>query len=87
MSHQEQAEDGGRPNPFAIVLGCSDSRVPAEMVFDQGLGDLFVIRVCRKCGLPSQVGSVSLLLSVMTVRWLWFLVIVTVVRFKPPLTP
>ena len=31
--------------PFAIVLGCSDSRVPAEIVFDQGLGDLFVIRV------------------------------------------
>ena len=30
--------------PFAIILGCSDSRVPAEIIFDQGLGDLFVIR-------------------------------------------
>ena len=33
--------------PFAIILGCADSRVPAELVFDQGLGDLFVIRVYR----------------------------------------
>ena len=46
-------------NPFAIVLGCSDSRVPAEMVFDQGLGDLFVIRVAGNVVAPSQVGSVE----------------------------
>jgi carbonic anhydrase len=45
--------------PFAIVLGCSDSRVPAEMVFDQGLGDLFVIRVAGNIVAPSQVGSVE----------------------------
>lgn len=45
--------------PFAIVLGCSDSRVPAEMVFDQGLGDLFVIRVAGNVVAPSQVGSVE----------------------------
>ena len=44
--------------PFAIVLGCSDSRVPAEIVFDQGLGDLFVIRVAGNIVAPSQVGSV-----------------------------
>ncbi len=46
-------------NPFAIVLGCSDSRVPAEIVFDQGLGDLFVIRVAGNIVSPSQVGSVE----------------------------
>ena len=45
--------------PFAIVLGCSDSRVPAEIVFDQGLGDLFVIRVAGNVVAPSQVGSVE----------------------------
>ncbi len=45
--------------PFAIVLGCSDSRVPAELVFDQGLGDLFVIRVAGNVVAPSQVGSVE----------------------------
>lgn len=46
-------------NPFAIILGCSDSRVPAEIVFDQGLGDLFVIRVAGNIVAPSQVGSVE----------------------------
>ena len=46
-------------NPSAIVLGCSDSRVPAEMVFDQGLGDLFVIRVAGNIVAPSQIGSVE----------------------------
>jgi len=45
--------------PFAIILGCSDSRVPAEMVFDQGLGDLFVIRVAGNIVAPSQVDSVE----------------------------
>jgi carbonic anhydrase len=45
--------------PCAIILGCSDSRVPAEMVFDQGLGDLFVIRVAGNIVASSQVGSVE----------------------------
>src|SRR5512145_3128594 len=45
--------------PHAIILGCSDSRVPAEIVFDQGLGDLFVIRVAGNIVAPSQVGSVE----------------------------
>jgi len=45
--------------PFAIILGCSDSRVPAEIVFDQGLGDLFVIRVAGPVVAPSQIGSVE----------------------------
>lgn len=48
-----------RQNPIAIILGCSDSRVPAEMVFDQGLGDLFVIRVAGNVVAPSQVASVE----------------------------
>ena len=46
-------------NPFAIVLACSDSRVPVEMVFDQGFGDLFVIRVAGNIVAPTQVGSVE----------------------------
>jgi carbonic anhydrase len=45
--------------PFAIILGCSDARVPAEIIFDQGLGDLFVIRVAGNIVAPSQVGSVE----------------------------
>lgn len=45
--------------PIAIILGCSDARVPAELVFDQGLGDLFVIRVAGNVVAPSQVGSVE----------------------------
>jgi len=45
--------------PFAIILGCSDSRVPAELVFDQGFGDLFVIRVAGNIVAPSQVCSVE----------------------------
>jgi len=45
--------------PFAIILGCSDSRVPAEIVFDQGLGDLFVIRVAGNIVAPSHIGSVE----------------------------
>ena len=46
-------------SPFAVILGCSDSRVPVEIVFDQGLGDLFVIRVAGNIVAPSQVGSVE----------------------------
>lgn len=49
----------GSQEPFAIILGCSDSRVPAEIIFDQGLGDLFVIRVAGNIVAPSQVGSVE----------------------------
>src|SRR5579871_7005112 len=45
--------------PFATILGCSDSRVPVEIVFDQGLGDLFVIRVAGNIVAPSQIGSVE----------------------------
>ena len=45
--------------PFAIILGCSDSRVPAEIIFNQGLGDLFVIRVAGNIVAPSQVGSIE----------------------------
>lgn len=56
---QHRASFLASQEPFAIVLGCSDSRVPAELVFDQGLGDLFVIRVAGNIVAPSQVGSVE----------------------------
>ena len=46
-------------NPFAIILGCSDSRVPVEILFHQGLGDLFVIRVAGNIVAPSQIGSIE----------------------------
>lgn len=46
-------------HPFAVILGCSDSRVPAELVFNRGLGDLFVIRVAGNVVAPSQIGSVE----------------------------
>ena len=58
-SHARRAELTTGQQPFAIILGCSDSRVPAEIVFDQGLGDLFVIRVAGNIVAPSQVGSVE----------------------------
>ena len=59
LSPARRAELTKSQEPFAIILGCSDSRVPAEIVFDQGLGDLFVIRVAGNIVAPSQVGSVE----------------------------
>ena len=58
-SQKRRSELEAGQEPFAIILGCSDSRVPAEMVFDQGLGDLFVIRVAGNVVASSQVGSVE----------------------------
>ena len=58
-SPERRTELSTGQEPFAIMLGCSDSRVPAEIVFDQGLGDLFVIRVAGNIVAPSQVGSVE----------------------------
>ena len=58
-SHTRRSELVAGQEPFAIILGCSDSRVPAEIIFDQGLGDLFVIRVAGNIVGPSQVGSVE----------------------------
>ena len=59
VSRTKRIELASKQEPFAIILGCSDSRVPAELVFDQGLGDLFVIRVAGNIVAPSQVGSVE----------------------------
>jgi carbonic anhydrase len=58
-THARRVEVAAGQEPFAIILGCADSRVPAEIVFDQGLGDLFVIRVAGNIVAPSQVGSVE----------------------------
>lgn len=57
--HSPRPELTEGQEPSAIILGCSDSRVPAEIVFDQGLGDLFVIRVAGNIVAPSLVGSVE----------------------------
>jgi carbonic anhydrase len=59
VSEARRIEVAAGQEPFAIILGCSDSRVPAEIVFDQGLGDLFVIRVAGNIVAASQVGSVE----------------------------
>lgn len=59
VDHSSITDPTKEQEPFAIILGCSDSRVPAEFVFDQGLGDLFVIRVAGNIVAPSQVGSVE----------------------------
>jgi carbonic anhydrase len=59
LSRTEFLDLSREQRPFAIVLGCSDARVPAEIVFNQGLGDLFVIRVAGNVVAPSQVGSVE----------------------------
>lgn len=57
LVNRSPVEDG--QSPFAIILGCSDSRVPAEMVFHRGLGDLFVVRVAGNIIEPSQIGSIE----------------------------
>jgi len=54
-----RAEVADVQRPFAVILGCSDARVPAEIVFDQGLGDLFVIRIAGNVVAPSGIGSVE----------------------------
>lgn len=59
VSVARRAELVGGQHPFAVVLACSDSRVPVELIFDQGLGDLFVIRVAGNIVAPSQIGSIE----------------------------
>ncbi|MHC1737019.1 MAG: carbonic anhydrase [Ignavibacteriaceae bacterium] len=59
VNHDRRSALVADQKPFAIILGCSDSRVPAEIVFDQGLGDLFVIRIAGNIVAPSQIGSVE----------------------------
>ena len=57
LVQSRRSELTGGQAPFAIVLGCSDSRVPVEILFDQALGDLFVIRVAGNIVAPSLIGS------------------------------
>ena len=59
LTATERSEQALRQDPCAIILGCSDARVPAELVFDQGPGDLFVIRIAGNIVAPSQIGSVE----------------------------
>ncbi len=63
LSQVRRADFVRGQSPFAVILGCSDSRVPAEIIFDQGLGDLFVIRVAGNVVAPSQIGSVEFALE------------------------
>lgn len=59
MSQTRRNDFVAGQQPFAVILGCSDSRVPVEIIFDQGLGDLFVIRVAGNIVASSQIGSVE----------------------------
>lgn len=59
LDEYDRAKMTAQQEPFAVILGCSDSRAPAEMVFDQGIGDLFVIRVAGNIVAPSLVGSIE----------------------------
>jgi carbonic anhydrase len=59
LSQQRRADLVAGQNPFAIFLGCSDSRAPAEILFDQGLGDLFVIRIAGNIVAPSGIASIE----------------------------
>lgn len=59
ISQARRAELVDGQYPFAVIVACSDSRVPVELLFDQGLGDLFVIRVAGNIVAPSQIGSVE----------------------------
>jgi len=64
MEHPNQSPErrlalGGGQTPFAAILGCADSRVPPAIIFDQGLGDLFVIRVAGNILDSSVVGSLE----------------------------
>jgi carbonic anhydrase len=59
MIQARRLDFADRQEPLAVILGCSDSRVPVEVVFDQGFGDLFVIRVAGNIVAPSQIGSVE----------------------------
>lgn len=68
ISPRRRAELANGQEPFAAILGCSDSRVPVEIVFDQGLGDLFVIRVAGNIVAPSQIGSVEFVAELFKTR-------------------
>ncbi len=61
--HPHRHKDIQDQAPFAIVLGCSDSRVPIETIFDQSFGDLFIIRIAGNIVAPSQMGSVEFAIS------------------------
>ena len=66
--HARRIELAAGQAPFAAILGCSDSRVPVEIVFDQGLGDLFVIRVAGNIVAPSQIGSIEFAADIFSTR-------------------
>ena len=68
LSHSRIEDLPSKQQPFAIVLGCSDARVPAEIVFDQGLGDLFVIRIAGNIIAPSIIGSIEFAASQFNTR-------------------
>ena len=63
LSAERRLNTSDSQSPFAVILGCSDSRVPAEYVFDQGIGDLFVVRVAGNIAATSQIASVEFALA------------------------
>lgn len=59
QSYSRLIEVAKGQKPFASILGCADSRVPSEIVFDQGLGDLFVCRIAGNIATTQQIGSLE----------------------------
>ncbi|MEH2298354.1 carbonic anhydrase [Nostoc sp.] len=59
QSYSRLVEVAKGQKPFASILGCADSRVPSEIVFDQGLGDLFVCRIAGNIATTQQIGSLE----------------------------
>ncbi len=68
VTQLKRSEHAASQSPFATILTCSDSRVPAEMIFDQGIGDLFVIRVAGNVVAPSLIGSVEFAAATFSTR-------------------
>ncbi len=63
LLNNQQQQKLKTQKPFAVVLGCSDSRIPIETIFDQGPGNLFIIRIAGNIVATSQVGSIELAVS------------------------
>jgi carbonic anhydrase len=56
---ERRQETANKQEPFAVILGCSDSRVAPEIIFDQGIGDLFIVRVAGNVVGPLEMDSVE----------------------------
>lgn len=66
--HHRKIVQAQKQTPFASIMGCSDSRVPAEIIFDQGLGDLFIVRTAGQAPAIASLGSLEFSVAVLGVK-------------------